>query len=338
MFKKLGINKFDNIDEFNSLGRVIGQYRNLYKIYTNDGEIIATLSGNSYHKSNKSNFPVVGDWVKYERYNKDSNAIINKVYDRKTILSRKQAGKKEAEQIIAANIDIIFIVTSLNHDFNPRRLERYLTIAWDSGAKPIIILNKSDLSNNIDKYIEEVEKTAFNTSYIVTSCVNQTGLEKIKEEIMPDKTAVLIGSSGVGKSSIINYLLDSKKQSVKTVRDNDDKGRHTTTNRELFIIPSGGVIIDTPGMREIQLWVNEESLGQVFNEIEKLAKNCKFNDCSHTHEPGCAVKKAVEENNLSKDRLENYFKMQREIEYQKLKEKYSANRAEKIKWDRLFNE
>jgi len=338
MFKKIGINKFENINELDSLGRVVGQYRDLYKIYTNDGEIIATLSGSNYHKSNKSDFPVVGDWVKYERYNKDSNAIINKVYDRKTILSRKQAGKKEEEQIIAANIDIIFIVTSLNHDFNPRRLERYLTIAWDSGAKPIIILNKSDLSNNIDKYIEEVEKTAFNTPYIVTSCVNQTGLEKIKEKIKPDKTAVLIGSSGVGKSSIINYLLDSKKQSVKTVRDGDDKGRHTTTNRELFIIPSGGVIIDTPGMREIQLWVNEESLGQVFNEIEKLAKNCKFNDCSHTHEPGCAVKKAVEENILSKDRLENYFKMQREIEYQKLKEKYSANRAEKIKWDRLFNQ
>ena len=338
MFKKIGIDKFNNIDDIDSLGRVVGQYRDLYKIYTEDGEIIATLSGSNYHNSKKADFPVVGDWVKYERYNKDSNAIINKVYDRKTVLSRKQAGKKEEEQIIAANIDIIFIVTSLNHDFNPRRLERYLTIAWDSGAKPIIILNKSDLSNDIDKYIKEVEEIAFNTPYIVSSCVNQSGLEEIKEKIKPDKTAVLIGSSGVGKSSIINYLLDNEKQDVKTIREDDDKGRHTTTNRELFIIPSGGVIIDTPGMREIQLWVNKDSLGQVFNEIESLAKNCKFNDCSHTHEPGCAVKKAVKENILSEERLENYFKMQREIEYQKLKEKYSANRAEKIKWDKLFNQ
>lgn len=338
MFKNIGINKFNDIDDINTLGRVVGQYRDLYKIYTNDGEIIATLSGSNYHKSNKSDFPVVGDWVKYERYNKDSNAIINKVCDRKTVLSRKQAGKKEEEQLIAANIDIIFIVTSLNHDFNPRRLERYLTIAWDSGAKPIIILNKSDLSNDIDKYIKEVEEIAFNTPYIVSSCVNQSGLDEIKDKIKPDKTAVLIGSSGVGKSSIINYLLDNEKQNVQTIREDDDKGRHTTTNRELFIIPSGGVIIDTPGMREIQLWVNKDSLGQVFNEIESLAKNCKFNDCSHTHEPGCAVKKAIEDNNLSKERLENYFKMQREIEYQKLKEKYSANRAEKIKWDRLFNQ
>ncbi|MGM0446523.1 MAG: GTPase RsgA, partial [Bacillota bacterium] len=183
MFKKLGINKIDNIDDLESLGRVVGQYRDLYKIYTNDGEIIATLSGSSYHNSNKSEFPVVGDWVKYERYNEDSNGIINKVYERKSVLSRKQAGKKEEEQIIAANIDIIFIVTSLNHDFNPRRLERYLTIAWDSGAKPIIILNKSDLCENVSEYIKEVEKIAFNTPYIITSCVSETGLEEVKEVI-----------------------------------------------------------------------------------------------------------------------------------------------------------
>lgn len=338
MFKKLGINKFNNIDDLESLGRVVGQYRDLYKIYTTDGEIIATLSGSSYHNLNKSDFPVVGDWVNYERYNEDSNGIINKVYDRKTILSRKQAGKKEEEQIIAANIDIIFIVTSLNHDFNLRRLERYLTIAWDSGAKPIIILNKSDLCENKDEYIKEIENIAFNTPYIITSCVKKSGLEEVKEVIQPDKTAVLIGSSGVGKSSIINYLLEKEIQDIKEIRNGDDKGKHTTTNRELFVIPSGGVIIDTPGMREIQLWVNKDSLANVFNEIENLSKECKFNDCSHTHEPGCAVKNAVEENIISKERLDNYFKMQREIEYQKLKEKYSSNRAEKIKWEKLFKQ
>ncbi|MDZ7671291.1 MAG: ribosome small subunit-dependent GTPase A [Halanaerobiales bacterium] len=163
-------------------------------------------------------------------------------------------------------------------------------------------------------------------------------MKTAKEVIKPDKTAVLIGSSGVGKSLIINYLLEKEIQNIKEIRDGDDKNKHTTTNRELFIIPFGRVIIDTPGMREIQLWVNKDSLGNVFNEIENLSKDCKFNDCSHTHEPGCAVKEAVKNNVLSKDRLENYFKMQREVEYQKLKEKYNANRAEKIKWVRLFNQ
>ena len=336
-FNKLGLKSMKlNIEEIENLGRVTAQFRDLYKIMTVNGEIIATLSGNSYYRADKSQFPVVGDWVKFEQYNIDSNGVIKEVYPRNTKLSRNQAGKKEEEQIIAANIDIIFIVTSLNQDFNVRRLERYITIAWDSGAKPIIILNKSDLCNDTDYYIQEIEKIAFGTEYVISSCKTDEGIEQIREIIKPDKTAVLVGSSGVGKSSIINKLLNQNKQQIKDIRTDDSRGRHTTTNRELFLAPSGGVIIDTPGMREIQLWVDEQALDNAFSEVDRLAINCKFNDCTHTHEPGCAVKAAVETGELSKDRLNNYFKMKKEIEYQKLKEKYNSKKANKIKWQKLM--
>ena len=336
-FNKLGLNRFEyNIEDKNKLARVSAQYRDLYKIITTEGEIMAALSGNSYFKSSKGNFPVVGDWVIFDQYNKESNGLIKEVLTRNSQLSRNQAGKKEAEQIIAANIDIIFIVTSLNQDFNPRRLERYMTIAWDSGAQPIIILNKSDLCDDRDYYIDEINNIAFGTEYIITSCVNNEGIGKIREILNPDKTAVLVGSSGVGKSSIINLLLEEKRQDIKDIRADDARGRHTTTNRELFLVPDGGVIIDTPGMREIQLWVDENSLDNVFSEIEQLARDCKFNDCTHTHEPGCEVKNAVKDGKLSEDRLNNYFKMKKEIEYQKLKEKYNAKKANKIKWQKLM--
>ncbi len=338
-FNKLGLNRFEhNIEDKSRLGRVSAQYRDLYRIITEEGEIMATLSGKHYHKADKNEFPVVGDWVFFERYNKDSQAQIKDILGRQTQISRNQAGKKDAEQIIAANIDIIFIVTSLNQDFNKRRLERYLTIAWDSGAKPIIVLNKSDLCNNIEHFESEIENIAFGTDYIISSCVNNEGIVEIRKALQPDKTAVLIGSSGVGKSSIINLLLGEKKQSIKQIREDDARGRHTTTNRELFILPEGGVIIDTPGMREIQLWVDEDSLDSVFSEIDQLASDCKFNDCSHTHEPGCAVKNAVQTGELSQDRLDNYFKMKREIKYQKLKEKYNAKKANKIKWQNLMKQ
>lgn len=336
MLKRLGLNRLDyNIENVNNLGRVASQYGDLYKIITKNTELIATLSGNQYFKANKASFPVVGDWVTFKQYNKDSNGVIKEIYPRNTKLSRNQAGKKEEEQIIAANIDIIFIVTSLNQDFNIRRLERYMTIALDSGAKPIIILNKSDLCSDTEYYKIEIENIVFGTELIITSCITNEGIEKIRNKITPDKTAVLVGSSGVGKSSIINKLLQQEKQQVKDIRRDDSKGKHTTTNRELFVIPTGGIIIDTPGMREIQLWVDKEALGNAFSEIDRLSVSCKFNDCTHTHEPGCAVKKAVKEGRVSQARLDNYFKMQKEIRYQKLKEKYKANKANKIKWKQL---
>ena len=339
MLNKLGLNRYKfNIENKDNIGRIVAQYSNIYKISNGKSEIMATLSGKEYYKASRSDFPVVGDWVIYERYNKDSNGVIKKVLKRGTKLSRQEAGKKEKEQIIASNIDLIFIVTSLNQEFNKRRLERYLTIAWDSGAKPIIILNKSDLCDDIEFFKTEVENIAFNTPYIISSCVKNQGIEDIRDMISPNKTAVLVGSSGVGKSSIINMLLGESSQDTKDIRENDGRGKHTTTNRELFLIPSGGIIIDTPGMREIQLWVDENSLDNVFSEIDVLSAECKFNDCTHQHEPGCAVKLAVKEGRLNEDRLENYFKMKREIEYQKLKEKYNSNRANKIKWEKLKNQ
>lgn len=184
----------------------------------------------------------------------------------------------------------------------------------------------------------EVENIIFNTHHIISNCVRNQDIKEIRYMISPDKTAVLVGSSGVGKSSIINMLLGKSSQVTKNIRKNNGKGKHTTTNRELFLIPTGGIIIDTPGMKEIQLWVDENSLDNVFSEIDKFSAECKFNDCIHQHEPGCAFKLAVQENKLNEDRLENYFKMKREIEYQKLKEKYNSNRANKIKWKKLLNQ
>ncbi|MCF8001862.1 MAG: ribosome small subunit-dependent GTPase A [Halanaerobiales bacterium] len=339
MLNNLGFNRYKfNIENNDNVGRVVAQYRNIYKINNGKSEIMAILSGKEYYKASKSDFPVVGDWVVYERYNMESNGVIKSVLKRTTKLSRQEAGRKEKEQIIASNIDLIFIVTSLNQEFNKRRLERYLTIAWDSGAKPIIILNKSDLCDNLGYFKSEVENIAFNTPYIISSCVKNQGIQEIRDIISPDKTAVLIGSSGVGKSSIINMLLGKSSQATKNIRENDDRGKHTTTNRELFLIPTGGIIIDTPGMREIQLWVDENSLDNVFSEIDELSAECKYNDCTHEHEPGCAVKLAVQEGVLNEERLDNYFKMKREIQYQKLKEKYNSNRANKIKWKKLKNQ
>ena len=339
--KNIGFNDYVEA-HFNSISsdddmiaRISGEYEKIYKIVTEGGEKTAEISGNmKYNAEGRFDYPVVGDWVLVKGHKNSDRYIIKKIIPRQTKVSRKVAGKKSEEQIISANIDYIFIMSDLKDDYNINRLERYLTIAWDSGAKPIIVLNKADLCNkkDIENKKSEVEKIAFGVPVHVISCKKNRGLTEINRYLSSGTTISLIGSSGVGKSTLINQIIGRTKQKTNNTRKSDGKGKHTTTAREIIIIPDKGVIIDTPGMREIQLWNNDSGINSTFADIEKLSKRCKFNDCTHTHEPNCAVKDAINSGDLSEDRLKNFHKMKREMRYQKLKEMKTANQIEYAKW------
>lgn len=302
--------------EISNLGRIVTEGNKIYKIITNEGLITGEVSGKAiYDATGTDDFPAVGDWVLLDRVDAQSgNAIILKVLKRKSKLSRKVAGKRFDEQIIATNIDTIFITMSVNNDFNIRRLERYLTIVWDSMAVPVILLTKIDLCQNIDSKMLEIEAASPGVDILTSSAVTGEGIQQIAKYLGPGKTVAFVGSSGVGKSSIINYLKGEKIMAVKELR-NDDKGRHTTTHRQLVPMASGGVIIDTPGMREIQIMDVDTSLDKTFTDIETLAKDCKFNNCQHQSEPGCAIQEALENGTLDRGRWDNYIKMKKEIEY-----------------------
>ncbi len=323
--KKLGWNDFFQClfaeyqnDDFIP-GRVVIEHKNYYRVLTEHGELLAEVTGKfNFNAESRSDYPAVGDWVVLRPHLNQKKASIHAILNRDSKFIRKMAGKKTDEQIIAANIDTIFIVSSLNNDFNVRRLERYLTQVWDSGSNPVIILNKLDLCDNVDKKIKEVEKIAFGVPIIAISCVDRIGIEKLNNYLKEGETIALVGSSGVGKSTIINIFMGKKVLKTKNIRE-DDKGRHTTTHRELLILPSGAIIIDTPGMRELQLWDEGEGISGAFSDIKMLASQCKFTDCKHDTEPECAVKKAIEEGKLSKERYKSYQKMLRELRYLELK-------------------
>lgn len=319
-----------------TVGRVAIEQKNTYLLYTEFGEQRAEVTGKMRHQAGgRADFPAVGDWVVISPINGEERAVIHEILPRKSKFSRKTVGTITDEQIIGTNIDTVFLVSGLDGDFNVRRIERYLILVWESGANPVIILNKADLCDRVEERRVEVEAIAPGVQIIILSAIAQLGLEALNPYLSTGQTVALIGSSGVGKSTITNQLVGEDIQAVQSVRLGDSRGRHTTTHRELIILPSGGLLIDTPGMREIQIWARNEGLQSTFSDIETIAKLCRFRDCQHEKEPGCAVQQAILEGTLDKQRFHNYQKLEQEVAYLSRKQDKKAQLVEKEKWKKI---
>jgi ribosome biogenesis GTPase / thiamine phosphate phosphatase len=302
-------------------GRIFEGQKHSYRVLTEKGEVIAEVSGKfRFGAVGQQDFPAVGDWVVLAVREDERRATIHKILQRKSKFSRKTAGITTEEQVLAANIDTLFLVTALNNDFNIRRIERYLIIAWESGANPVIVLSKADLCEDVEDKLTQVESVAIGVPVHVVSTIEKFGVKELDRYLFEGNTAALLGSSGVGKSTLINYILGEEIQKVQGLR-NDDRGRHTSTFREMFLLPQGGMLIDTPGMRELQLWNGSEGISEAFEDIEAVSMNCRFSDCKHLKEPGCAVKEAIRNGEIDEKRYENYLKLKKELEYIEKKQK-----------------
>jgi ribosome biogenesis GTPase len=290
-------------------GRVAVQERGSYLVYTEGSERWAEVTGRLRHDAaSAADFPAVGDWVAL-------GDRIHAVLPRRTKFSRKVPWLKSEEQVLAANVDVVFLVMALTErDFSPRRLERYLTTAWESGAEPVVVLSKADLCADVPAHVAESESVAFGVPVHVTSAVTGEGLDALPAHFADDRTAALLGSSGVGKSTLINAFVGSDLIRTNEIRS-DGRGRHTTTHRELVPLPAGGLLLDTPGMRELQLWTADSGLDETFTDVAELAAGCRFNDCSHDGEPGCAVRAALSDGSLDPHRFASYEKLQRELHH-----------------------
>ncbi|MGD6775681.1 ribosome small subunit-dependent GTPase A [Sutcliffiella horikoshii] len=319
-----------------TVGRVMLEHKRLYRVETDHGESLAEVSGKyRFEAVTREDYPAVGDWVVLSERQEEGKATIHALLPRFSKFSRKAAGLTTEEQIVAANVDTVFLVQSLNYDFNPRRLERYLVMAWESGSNPVVVLTKSDLCEDIPDKIAEMEAVAFGVPIHAVSVKEETGLEELATYFGEGKTVALLGSSGAGKSTLTNYLLGEEKQLIQEVRSDDDKGKHTTTYRELYMLPTGGLVLDTPGMRELQLWEADGAISHSFQDIEELAVQCYFRDCKHANEPKCAVQGAIEEGTLAAGRYQSYVKLQRELAFLERKNDKRAQLAEKEKWKKI---
>lgn len=319
-----------------SVGRVFLEHKHMYRLYTEHGELLAEITGKMRHQATgRSAYPAVGDWVVIEPRLSEGKASIHAILPQFSKFSRKVAGLTTEEQIVATNINTVFLVNALNNDFNIRRIERYLIMAWESGANPVIVLSKADLCDDVESKVAQVEAVAIGVSIHVISATNQEGIDELQPYLGTGQTVALLGSSGVGKSTLVNTFLGKDAFAVQAVREGDDRGRHTTTHRELVLLPQGGAIIDTPGMRELSLWESESGIADTFGDIEALAQQCFFRDCTHTTEPQCAVNAALVEGTLDQARYKNYSKLQRELAYLERKENIRARLVAKDKWKKV---
>ncbi|WP_346290317.1 ribosome small subunit-dependent GTPase A [Sphaerothrix gracilis] len=315
-------------------GRVLVEQRQRYQLVTLQGEIAAVVSGKFRHQAAQlQDFPAVGDWVVIQP--DTTPAIIHNLLPRQSQVVRKVAGSKTEAQVVAANIDTVFIVSGLDDDFNLRRIERYLTLTWESGTSPVILLNKADVCDRLDKKLAAVEAIAFGVPVIYLSALKNQGIDSLNPFLQPGKTVALIGSSGVGKSTLTNQLLGHAAQPTQAVRVGDSRGRHTTSHRQLWQLPTGALLIDTPGLREIQLWASEDSVQETFADIEAIAANCHFRDCQHQQEPGCAVQQALTTGDLSAHRLASYQKLQREQAYLARRQDQQIQHNSKARWKQI---
>ena len=296
-------------------GRVTVQHRGAWDVLTEDGELRADVAGRLRHDAiTASELPAVGDWVAVAPRSGEAGGTIHAVLPRRTKFSRKTAWQAAEEQVLVTNVDVVFVVTSLNEDLNPRRLERYMTLAWESGATPVIVLTKADLVDDPAPAVAQVESVAYGVPVIATSTVTMLGLDTLRALLPVGVTGALLGSSGVGKSTLVNALAGDERLLTREIRD-DGRGRHTTVRRELIVLTDGGLIVDTPGMRELQLWDADEGLEEAFEDVTGLFAGCRFSDCAHDTEPGCAVRAALDDGTLALDRWESYQKLQRELEH-----------------------
>ncbi len=295
-------------------GRVTVQQRGVYTVVTEGGEVAAEIAGRLAHEAAPGEFPVVGDWVASAVRGLEGTATIHAVLPRATSFRRKAAGDSFQEQVIAANVDTAFLVAALTRDLNVRRLERYLTMTWESGARPVIVLTKSDIAEDLDGALLEVEAVAYGVPVHAISAVEGDGLDELRVYLAPGATVVLLGSSGAGKSTLVNVLAGEQLFATQETRD-DDRGRHTTSHRELVLLPEGGLILDTPGMRELGLWDAATGLAGTFEDIEALVLQCRFSDCAHETEPGCVIRAALADGSLDTTRYESFVRLERELEF-----------------------
>lgn len=316
-------------------GRVTAVYREKYLLRVPDGERTGAVTGRFRHEARvPANFPAIGDWVAAEPSGPDL-AIIHGILPRRTMLSRKAAGETMQEQVLAANVDAFFVMTAFDEDFNIRRIERYVAMARMAGMAPVVLLNKGDLTGADDPRLAEARAVTPEGAVLCISAKTGDGLDSVSAYLREGKTGVFLGSSGVGKSTLLNALLGGEVQKTQTVRLSDGKGRHTTTVSQMFFLPGGGLVIDTPGLREIQLWADESVLSEVFAEVSHLAEGCRYADCAHGAEPGCAVKAAIETGALPPDRYAGYLKLQKELAYLKRKQDPVQAANTKRRWKKI---
>ena len=317
--------------------RIITTYRDRYEIVSDKGKGFARLKKGSFYDNPNAIYPTIGDFVMIE-WNSMGDSQIIETLKRDSSFSRASSSADrnhemhtQHEQLVAANFDYVFIMQSLNDNFNIRPIERYLTLAWESGAIPVIVLTKCDLVDDVESYISEIESVAIGVDVYAISCKAKIGLEKLQKYFKKGNTLVFLGSSGVGKSTLVNTLIGKDVMKTSEIREDDSKGRHTTTNRQLLMLPTGAMVIDTPGMRELGMWNCDDGIDKTFQDVEKYFGTCKFSDCTHTSEPGCKVLEAIKNGELSEERYNAYMKLKNEARYNSDSESYLREKRNKFK-------